>query len=97
MVENNAEYLYFFGSALLFLLWGLLAGMLLDEDNRYLGLGLTSLVIIVAFLYAIRNYNRANYFKDVDILQLSWNKYCELQEQAMDYRDKLSKEKSNIE
>jgi len=63
MVENNAEYFYFFGATLLFLGWSLIAGMLLDENKRYIGLGLTSLLIIVAFLYIVRNYNKANYFK----------------------------------
>jgi hypothetical protein len=63
MVQNNSEYFYFFSATLLFLAWSLLAGMLLDEDHRYIGLGLTSLIIIIGFLYIIRNYNRANYFK----------------------------------
>ncbi|CAI2386075.1 unnamed protein product [Moneuplotes crassus] len=96
MVQNNSEYIYFFAATLIFLTWSIIAGMLLKEDERYIGLACTSLVIIVAFLYVVRNYNKANYFKDVDILQLSWSKYCELQIQAMEYRDKLTKDDMNV-
>ena len=38
MVEINAEYIYSFSAALLILIASLLAGILLDEENRLLDL-----------------------------------------------------------
>jgi hypothetical protein len=97
MVQNNAEYFYFFIAAGMFLFWSLLAGMLLDEEDRYIGLSLSSLAIIIIFIYILRNLNRANYIRDIDILQISWLKYTELQDQSIDYREKLNISNMNKE
>jgi len=96
MVQNNAEYLYFFSAAGMFLFWSLLAGMLGGED-RYVGLSLSSLAIIIVFIYSLRNINRANYVRNIDVLQISWVKYTELQEQSIEFREKLNKENMNID
>ena len=97
MVENNAEYYYFFGAAFMFFVWTILAGILMDEDIRYVGLSLTSLTIIVVFIYILRNVNKAIYLKDINVLQISYLKYAELQDQSLDYREKLNLEKMKVE
>ena len=59
MVEINAEYIYFFSAALLILIASLLAGILLDEENRYIGFAASSFIVVGVSIYVVRNANKA--------------------------------------
>lgn len=59
MVEINAEYIYFFSAALLILIASLLSGILLDEEDRYIGFAVSAFVVVVVSIYVIRNANKA--------------------------------------
>ena len=59
MVEINAEYIYFFLATFLILIASLLAGILLDEEDRYIGFAVSSFVVVVVSIYVVRNTNKA--------------------------------------
>lgn len=86
MQENNKEYYYFFVSSSQFIFWTLLAGILLPDENRYIGFSLSALAIIVIYIYTQSKVHKGRSFKYVDISLIQRNHFLELQNQALKSR-----------
>ena len=62
---------------------------MVNDQFKYIGLGFASLWISASFLFLLRISSLARYIKHNEVLQISWRKYSELQDQALDYREKI--------
>ena len=87
---------YFFITIFGFLIWSLLAGALLPLEERYIGMCLTSLGVVILYLYCYNELVNARSIPLIDAIQIKRFKYEQLQVQALKYR-KLSLAKANNE
>ena len=78
MVPSNREYTYFFTVALIFTVWTLLAGMLLDADHRYIGLMLTGLAVAIVYMYSYSQAMEARTFDLSSAGQIKRDQYDKL-------------------
>lgn len=91
MQENNKEYYYFFVCSSQFIFWTLLAGILLPNENRYIGFSLSALGIIIIYIYTQAKVHAGRSFKYVDISLIQKGHFLELQNQALQNRSLESK------
>ena len=75
MIMDNKEYIYFFVSAFLFLGWSLLAGILLPTEDRYIGLCLSALAVLIIYLYTKTQVYDTRTMKISDAVQIKQFKY----------------------
>ena len=52
MKKSNLELVYFMIAALIFFSWSFFAGILLKLEERYIGISLTALSLVVVFVYS---------------------------------------------
>ena len=88
MVENNSEQMYFLICSIGFMFWALLSGLLLDDSYKYIAFSLSSLGLILIFLYIITRVHQGRSLKINDLLIIERDHYLDLQKQALIYRDR---------
>jgi len=95
MVENNAEYFYFFVSSSQFMAWSLLAGLLSPDDTKYVGLSFSGFALILIYIYIERKVHEAKSFKYIEIITINRDLFDELEKQAL--VSKNNKEVNHVE
>jgi len=60
------------------LFWTLLAGALLEPEDRYIGIMLTALAIVVIYLYIYTNLNFSRTIKVESILLINRTEYSKI-------------------
>ena len=53
MVSDTTEQYYFFIAMTTALIWSLIAGALLENDERYVGMAATAFTIVITVLYCL--------------------------------------------
>jgi hypothetical protein len=59
MKTTNSEYAFFYSCTYIFLVWTLIAGALLTDEYRYIGLMLSALDVVIIYLYTYSQLNEA--------------------------------------
>lgn len=93
MMENNAEYFYFFICSTQFIFWTLLAGLLLPDESKFVGFSLSSVGLAIIYLYIESRIQQGKSFKYIDCLLVERAHFMELQEQALTMKDQEQNQK----
>jgi hypothetical protein len=51
MIENNNEYFFFFATSVLYMTWSLLAGLILNNESKYIGYSFSALGMVLIYFY----------------------------------------------
>jgi hypothetical protein len=87
MVENNTEYFYFFLVSSQFMAWSLLAGLLLPDDNKYVGLSFSGFAMILIYLYIEVRIHDGKSFKYIELVSIEKSAFEELETQGLMMKD----------